>query len=83
MEGQPEIELRDKTVNLSKGDIIVIPKGIEHKPIAQEEVEVILFEPADTLNTGNVTDIKFNCTKRRAKYNHHKLHLICVQVVNI
>ncbi len=45
--------LRDKEVVLNEGDFIIIPKGVEHKPSAAEEVEVLLFEPANTLNTGN------------------------------
>jgi mannose-6-phosphate isomerase-like protein (cupin superfamily) len=45
--------LRDKEVVLNEGDFIIIPKGVEHKPSAAEEVQVLLFEPANTLNTGN------------------------------
>jgi mannose-6-phosphate isomerase-like protein (cupin superfamily) len=45
--------LRDKTLNLEKGDMVVIPKGIEHKPICREECHVILIEPAETINTGD------------------------------
>ena len=52
--GRFRMELRDRVVELSAGDMIVIPRGIEHRPVADEEVEVILFEPAGTLNTGNV-----------------------------
>lgn len=47
------MELRDKSINLEKGDFIVIPKGTEHRPVAVEEVHVMLFEPAGTLNTGD------------------------------
>lgn len=47
------MQLRDKNVYLQKGDFIIIPKGTEHRPTAEEEVEVMLFEPATTLNTGN------------------------------
>ena len=47
------MELRDKNVYLEKGDFIIIPRGTEHRPVAQEEVHVMLFEPASTLNTGN------------------------------
>ncbi|MDL5512493.1 cupin domain-containing protein [Arenibacter sp. M-2] len=47
------IELNDKTLELHAGEFVVIPKGIEHKPYAPEEVSVLLFEPATTLNTGN------------------------------
>ena len=47
------IEMKDKTIELNEGDFVVIPKGVEHKPFAPEEVGVLLFEPATTLNTGN------------------------------
>ena len=61
--GKFGIEFRDKTIHLNKGEFIVVPKGVEHRPFAEEEVEVILFEPADTLNTGNVNDEKFTAPK--------------------
>jgi len=48
------MDFRDKTVEIKKGEMIVVPKGIEHRPRADEEVHVMLFEPAGTLNTGNV-----------------------------
>lgn len=47
------MELREKSIYLEKGDFIIISKGTEHKPVATEEVHVMLFEPAGTLNTGN------------------------------
>ena len=52
--GSFRMELRDRTVELGAGDFIVIPRGVEHRPVADAEVEVVLFEPAGTLNTGNV-----------------------------
>jgi mannose-6-phosphate isomerase-like protein (cupin superfamily) len=52
--GSFDMELRDRTVTLNAGDFIVIPRGVEHRPVAADEVEVLLFEPATTLNTGNV-----------------------------
>ena len=52
--GQFRMELRDRTVELREGDFLIVPRGVEHRPVADEEVEVILFEPAGTLNTGNV-----------------------------
>jgi mannose-6-phosphate isomerase-like protein (cupin superfamily) len=52
------MELRDRTIPLGPGDFIVIPRGVEHRPVAESEVQVILFEPAGTLNTGNVIDSK-------------------------
>ena len=48
------MDFRDKTVELNEGEIIIVPRGIEHRPRAAEEVHVMLFEPAGTLNTGNV-----------------------------
>jgi mannose-6-phosphate isomerase-like protein (cupin superfamily) len=56
--GEFNMELRDKTIPISKGDFIIIPRGTEHRPVAVNEVHVMLFEPATTLNTGNVVDTK-------------------------
>lgn len=53
VKGKFKIEFRDKTVELNEGEFIIVPKGIEHKPVAEEEVEIMLFEPNTTLNTGN------------------------------
>lgn len=53
LEGHLKIAFRDKIVSLQPNEFIVIPKGVEHKPIAEEEVSVMLFEPATTVNTGN------------------------------
>lgn len=50
--GTLQIELEDRTLVINAGEFVVIPKGTPHRPIAKEEVEVILFEPATTLNTG-------------------------------
>lgn len=47
------MELRDKNIQLDAGDFLIVPKGVEHRPNAKEEVWVMLFEPAGTLNTGN------------------------------
>lgn len=54
--GQLFIELKDKTLHLEAGEFVIIPKGIPHKPYAPEETHVLLFEPASTLNTGNVNN---------------------------
>jgi mannose-6-phosphate isomerase-like protein (cupin superfamily) len=51
--GQLKMELRDDTLYLDPGEFVIIPKGTEHKPVADSEVHVMLFEPAGTLNTGN------------------------------
>ena len=54
IEGRFRMELRDGNVELEAGDFLVVPRGVEHRPVADEEVSVLLFEPATTLNTGNV-----------------------------
>lgn len=54
IKGTLKIEFRDRTVTLNAGEMLVIPKGVEHKPIAQEEVHLLLFEPASTEHTGTV-----------------------------
>jgi mannose-6-phosphate isomerase-like protein (cupin superfamily) len=47
------MELRDQVIELNEGEFFIVPKGIEHRPVAEEEVSVLLFEPKTTLNTGN------------------------------
>ena len=59
VKGNFRIEFRDKTVELSEGDFVIVPRGVEHRPVAELEAEVLLFEPKDVLNTGNVLDEKF------------------------
>ncbi|MEO8073826.1 MAG: cupin domain-containing protein, partial [Acidobacteriota bacterium] len=59
LKGNFRIEFRDKTIELSQGEFIIVPHGVEHRPIAEEEVEVLLFEPANLKNTGNVEDKNF------------------------
>lgn len=54
VKGRFRMELRDKDIWLEEGDFLVVPRGVEHRPVAEEEVHVLLFEPATTLNTGNV-----------------------------
>ncbi len=51
--GSFRMEFRDRSVELKAGEIIVVPRGVEHRPVADEEVSVLLFEPASTLNTGD------------------------------
>jgi mannose-6-phosphate isomerase-like protein (cupin superfamily) len=53
VKGKFNMELRDRSVEIREGEFIIIPKGVEHKPTALEEVHVMLFEPASTLNTGD------------------------------
>jgi mannose-6-phosphate isomerase-like protein (cupin superfamily) len=54
--GRFRIEFRDRDVELREGEFLIVPRGVEHRPVADEEVSVMLFEPATTLNTGNVVD---------------------------
>lgn len=53
--GSFRMEFRDRSVTLRAGDFLIVPRGVEHRPVADDEVEVVLFEPATTLNTGNIT----------------------------
>ncbi|MFL6209693.1 MAG: cupin domain-containing protein [Pyrinomonadaceae bacterium] len=54
--GRFRMEFRDRDVWLEAGEFIIVPHGVEHRPVAEEETHVLLFEPASTLNTGNITD---------------------------
>jgi mannose-6-phosphate isomerase-like protein (cupin superfamily) len=56
VKGKFRMELKDRSITINEGEYIIIPKGVEHKPVADEEVHVLLFEPASTLNTGNVSN---------------------------
>lgn len=55
VDGRFRMEFRDREVWIEEGEFIVVPRGVEHRPVAEEEASVMLFEPASTLNTGNVT----------------------------
>ena len=54
IKGQITIHLRDQDVTLDEGEFLIVPHGVEHKPVAQKEAHILLFEPRATLNTGNV-----------------------------
>jgi mannose-6-phosphate isomerase-like protein (cupin superfamily) len=54
VQGRFRMEFRDRAVWLEEGEMIVVPRGVEHRPVAENEVHVLLFEPAGTVNTGNV-----------------------------
>jgi len=54
VKGNFDMEFRDKTVTINEGEFIIVPRGVKHRPNAKEEVQVVLFEPGTTLNTGNV-----------------------------
>ena len=54
VKGQFRMEFRDKTIELKENELLIVPKGVEHRPVAANEVSVMLFEPASTLNTGDI-----------------------------
>lgn len=54
VKGILKLEFRDKTIELHPGEMLIVPRGVEHKPIAEEEVWLMLFEPASTKHTGDV-----------------------------
>jgi mannose-6-phosphate isomerase-like protein (cupin superfamily) len=58
VKGSFDMHFRDKIVTVNEGEFIIVPHGVEHKPVAAEEVHVMLFEPATTLNTGNTENEK-------------------------
>ncbi|MES2747040.1 MAG: cupin domain-containing protein [Bacteroidota bacterium] len=65
IKGKLKIEFTDKTVEINEGEMLIVPKGVQHKPIADEEVLLMLFEPKDTKHTG---DVKSELTVE--KYDH-------------
>ena len=54
VKGRFRMEFRDRHAWLEDGDILIVPRGVEHRPVAEEEAHILMFEPASTLNTGNV-----------------------------
>lgn len=66
LQGQLRMEFRDRTEEIGEGEFIIVPKGVEHRPVAEQEVEVMLFEPASTLNTGDQEDSDFT----RSRLDH-------------
>lgn len=65
LKGTFKLEFRDKVVTVGEGEFVVVPRGVEHRPVAAEEVEVLLFEPANTKNTGNIDDPVFTDPARQ------------------
>jgi mannose-6-phosphate isomerase-like protein (cupin superfamily) len=65
LEGELEIELRDRTVRLGKGDLYVVPRGVEHRPRAASEAHVLLIEPQGTRNTGDAVDSDLTAVERK------------------
>jgi mannose-6-phosphate isomerase-like protein (cupin superfamily) len=58
VKGSFKMEYRDKIVEVNEGEIVIVPRGVEHKPVADKEAWIVLLEPATTLNTGNVVNEK-------------------------
>jgi mannose-6-phosphate isomerase-like protein (cupin superfamily) len=58
LKGHLRMEFRERSVCLAEGELLVVPRGVEHRPVADEEAHVLLFEPASTVNTGNVSDAR-------------------------
>ena len=54
VKGSFDMHLLDRIITINEGEFLIVPHGVEHKPVAKEEVEIMLFEPASTLNTGNI-----------------------------
>ena len=54
LHGKLAMHFRDRVVDVAPGELVIVPRGVEHRPCAEEETHVLLFEPASTLNTGNV-----------------------------
>ncbi len=58
VKGQMTIRFRDRDLTVNEGEFVVVPKGVEHMPVAEEEVWVVLLEPKSTLNTGNIRNAR-------------------------
>ncbi len=58
VKGRFRMEFRDRHIWIEEGELIIVPRKVEHRPVAEEEAHVLLFEPVSTLNTGNVRDEK-------------------------
>jgi mannose-6-phosphate isomerase-like protein (cupin superfamily) len=57
--GRFRVEFRDRVVEVGPGEFVIVPHGVEHRTVAEEEAEVLIFEPAATVNTGNIEDPHF------------------------
>jgi mannose-6-phosphate isomerase-like protein (cupin superfamily) len=67
LHGRMQIHLRDRIVHLGEGELFVVPRGVEHKPVAEVEAHVLLLEPATTLNTGNLRNTLTVATPERLR----------------
>jgi mannose-6-phosphate isomerase-like protein (cupin superfamily) len=65
VDGRFRMDFRDREVWLEAGEFLIVPHGVEHRPVADDEVSVLLFEPATTVNTGNANDERTRTTLER------------------
>ena len=65
VKGRFTMEFRDRRVPIEEGEFLIVPRGVDHRPVAEQEVHVLLFEPATTLNTGNVVSERTVATPGR------------------
>ena len=70
VDGTLRIDFRDRSVTLVAGEMLVVPRGVEHRPVAEEEVSVMLFEPAETRNTGNVYHERLTAPETDRRRDH-------------
>ena len=63
--GVLRMEFRDRQIEIQAGEFLIVPRGVEHRPVAEHEVHVVLFEPGSTINTGNVKDERTRETLER------------------
>ena len=63
VKGRFRMDFRDRSEWIEEGEFVIVPRGVEHRPVAETEASVLLFEPATTLNTGNVTDARLTLTE--------------------
>ena len=66
LKGALDIQLRDRTITLGPGQMYIVPKGVEHRPVAKEEVHLLLIEPTGTPNTGDVATAAHRARRRNA-----------------
>ena len=64
--GRFRVEFRDRIVDMGPGEFVVVPRGVEHRTAADEEAEVLIFEPAEVRNTGNIVDEVFTAPQGAA-----------------
>ena len=72
VQGRLRMRLRDREIAIGPGEFLIVPRGVEHLPVADEEVHVLLFEPASTLNTGNVRNERTSTRRSRRRLSRRR-----------